>query len=76
MNKSRRKWRRAALLVSVALLVWVAMDLFWPRRSDLRDSDPQEVARLETDMCARTTSGMKSGSFCRSWQDLQTQVNR
>src|SRR4249920_3862298 len=50
MKKSRRKLLRVALLVVLALGIWVATDLFWPRKSDLRDFDPQEVARIETDM--------------------------
>jgi len=49
----RSKWRRILLvscLIVVALIVWVAIDLYGPRTSHLRDTDPDEVARLETAM--------------------------
>ena len=36
--------------VLVALLVWIAVDLFVPTQNSIRQFDPQEVARLETDM--------------------------
>jgi hypothetical protein len=51
--KRRSKWRRILLLPGVivaALIVWVAIDLYGPRTSHLRDLDPDEVARLETAM--------------------------
>ena len=51
--KRRSKWRRILLIPGVivaALIVWVAIDLYGPRTSHLRDFDPDEVARLETAM--------------------------
>lgn len=39
-------WRGALL----ALLIWISVDLFVPRQHSIRDFDPNEVARLETDM--------------------------
>jgi hypothetical protein len=50
--KPRRRGRRikygAALIV--VLLAWAAYDLYAPRRTSMRDFDPDEVARLETAM--------------------------
>jgi len=40
----------ALAAVVVALSAWVAFDLYAPRRTSLRDFDPDEVARLETAM--------------------------
>ncbi|HEX8473016.1 MAG TPA: hypothetical protein VF666_03210 [Pyrinomonadaceae bacterium] len=44
----KRRWMALALLV--ALFAWVAFDLYAPRRTSLRDFNPDEVARLETAM--------------------------
>ena len=46
------KGRRRYLLIGIILviLVWLGIDLFWPHQSDLREFDPDAVARLETDM--------------------------
>src|SRR2546430_13881215 len=50
----RPRRRRRALAVGAALFIilaaWVAYDLYAPRRTTLRDFDPDEVARLETEM--------------------------
>jgi len=47
-KRSRAKW---IILVVLALgLAWLGYDLYGPRSSKLRDFDPNEVARLETDM--------------------------
>lgn len=48
-----RRGRRLLFVVAalvVALAAWVAYDLYAPRRTSLRDFDPDEVARLETEM--------------------------
>jgi len=48
-----RKPRRARwviLIVLLALLAWLGFDLYGPRHHSLRDFDPNEIARLETDM--------------------------
>ncbi len=39
--------KRTLLLTLLALGVWVLVDLAWPARSDLRQFDPAEVARLD-----------------------------
>lgn len=45
---SRAKW---IVLLALALAVaWLGYDLYGPRSSKLRDFDPNEVARIETDM--------------------------
>ena len=44
------KWHRLLLAVLALAVVWVVADLLSSRRSDLREFDPNEVARLETDM--------------------------
>ena len=50
-RKSRMKRALLALAALLAaLLAWVAFDLNAPRRTSLRDFDPDEVARLETAM--------------------------
>ncbi|MGE0886897.1 MAG: hypothetical protein AB7P14_25530 [Blastocatellales bacterium] len=44
----RLRWIILALVI--AGLVWLGFDLYGPRHHSLRDFDPNEVARLETDM--------------------------
>jgi len=47
-KRSRAKW---IILIVIALaLAWLGYDFYGPRSSKLRDFDPNEVARLETDM--------------------------
>jgi hypothetical protein len=47
-KRSRAKW--IVLIVIVAALAWLGYDFYGPRSSKLRDFDPNEVARLETEM--------------------------
>src|SRR5438552_14400258 len=49
-RRKRSKLRWFVLLIFIAALGWVAFDLFGPHSSSLRQFDPDEVARLETDM--------------------------
>jgi hypothetical protein len=47
-KRSRAKW---VILIAIAAIVgWLGYDLYGPRSSKLRDFDPNEIARLETDM--------------------------
>ncbi|HYN85054.1 MAG TPA: hypothetical protein VER32_07375 [Pyrinomonadaceae bacterium] len=46
----RRRVLLAALVVAASVAAWVAHDLYAPRRTELRRFDPDEVARLETEM--------------------------
>ncbi len=47
-----KRRRRLAIVLAVAglALAYTAYDLYAPRTSDMRDFDPDEVARLETAM--------------------------
>ena len=47
-RRSRVKWVSLALILAV--LGWAAFDRYGPRSSNLREFDPDEVARLETAM--------------------------
>jgi hypothetical protein len=42
--------RLIILILLVAVLGWLGYDLYGPRTTKMRDFDPDEVARLETDM--------------------------
>jgi hypothetical protein len=52
MNTTRKRFRLRwiFLLVLLGLLAWLGFDLYGPRTTRMRDFDPNEVARLETDM--------------------------
>jgi hypothetical protein len=50
LTSLRNRWRRLLLAVLALAAAWIAIDVLWPGRSDLREFDPKEVARLETDM--------------------------
>lgn len=45
-----RRIRWIILAIFVAGLAWLGFDLYGPRRHSLRDFNPGEIARLETDM--------------------------
>jgi len=47
-KRSRAKW--VILLILALAVAWFGYDLYGPRSSKLRDFDPNEIARLETDM--------------------------
>ena len=51
-RRTRRRRRVLAVIAAlfIILAAWVAYDLYAPRRTTLRDFDPDEVARLETEM--------------------------
>lgn len=36
--------------IAAAVLIWIGIDVYGPTQSDLREFDPEAVARLETDM--------------------------
>jgi hypothetical protein len=50
LTSFRKRWRRLLLAGLALAAVWVAVDLLAHRQSDLREFDPDEVARLETAM--------------------------
>src|SRR5438105_15526860 len=51
-RRTRRRRRVLAVIAAlfIILAAWVAYALYAPRRTTLRDFDPDEVARLETEM--------------------------
>jgi hypothetical protein len=71
-----RRLRRALAIVAalvLALLAWVAYDLCAPRRTSLRDFDPDEVARLETAMWRSYYSRERLRLFAQMSELLRTQ---
>ena len=74
---ARPRRRRRALAVAAALVLalvaWVAYDLYAPRRTSLRDFDPDEVARLETAMWRSYYSRQRLRLFAQMSELLRTQ---
>jgi len=71
-----RKGRRLLFIIAalvVAVAAWVAYDLYAPRRTSLRDFDPDEVARLETDMWRSYYSRQRVRLFTQMSELLRTQ---
>jgi hypothetical protein len=62
-------------LVVVALLAWVAFDLYAPRTAHLREFDAGEVARLETAMWRSYYEKQRLQLFNQLSQLLRTQYN-
>jgi hypothetical protein len=74
--RPRRRLRRAltvAAAVALALVAWVAYDLYAPRHTSLRDFDPDEVARLETEMWRSYYSRQRLRLFTEMSELLRTQ---
>ncbi|HXD34776.1 MAG TPA: hypothetical protein VN643_26895 [Pyrinomonadaceae bacterium] len=46
----RRRFLKVTGIIVLLLAIWTGIDLFVPRTSHLKEFDPDEVARLETDM--------------------------
>jgi hypothetical protein len=76
-RRPRRRGRRRLLAITTALvlllLAWVAYDLYAPRRTSLRDFDPDEVARLETAMWRSYYSRQRVRLFTQLSELLRTQ---
>jgi hypothetical protein len=73
---ARRRGRRVLLIIAalvVAFAAWLAYDLYSPRRTSLRDFDPDEVARLETDMWRSYYSRERVRLFTQMSELLRTQ---
>jgi len=70
-----RKRTYAALAISAGVLVWLGVDLFGGRRSDLREFDPDAVARLETDMWRAYYDRKQVRLFLQLAELLRTQYN-
>src|SRR5437763_12304562 len=77
-TSARRPRRRRRVLAVVAALfiilaAWVAYDLYAPRRTTLRDFDPEAVARLETEMSRSYYSRQRVRLFTQMSELLRTQ---
>src|ERR1043166_7243419 len=74
--RPRRRLRRAlavAAVAALALVAWVAYDLYAPRHTSLRDFDPDEIARLETEMWRSYYSRERMRLFTQMSELLRTQ---
>jgi len=49
MRAKRKRWLIVVAIITV-LLLWAGLDLFGPRRADIRRFDPNKVAHLDTVM--------------------------
>jgi hypothetical protein len=72
-RRRRRALAVAAATLVLALVAWVAYDLYAPRRTSLRDFDPDEVARLETAMWRSYYSRQRLRLFTQMSELLRTQ---
>jgi hypothetical protein len=73
---ARRRGRRVLLIIAALAVVfgaWVAYDLYSPRRTSLRDFDPDEIARLETEMWRSYYSRERVRLFTQMSELLRTQ---
>src|SRR2546421_5375948 len=73
--RPRRGRRALAVLAAlfIILAAWVAYDLYAPRRTTLRTFDPDEVARLETEMWRSYYSRQRVRLFTEMSELLRTQ---
>ena len=72
----RRRLRLFSKITAALVLLlaaWVAYDLYAPRRTSLRDFDPDEVARLETEMWRSYYSRERLRLFRQLGELLRTQ---
>jgi len=72
-TRCRGRWIKYGAALFVALLAWAAFDLYAPRRTSLRDFDPDEVARLETAMWRSYYSRQRVALFRQLSELLRTQ---
>jgi hypothetical protein len=61
------------VVLIIVLLAWAAFDLYAPRRTAMRDFDPEEVARLETAMWRSYYSRQRVKLFRELSELLRTQ---
>ena len=71
--RRRRRVLAVAAALVLALLAWVAYDLYAPRHTSLRDFNPDEVARLETAMWRSYYSRERLRLFAQMSELLRTQ---
>jgi hypothetical protein len=74
---TRRQLLKRATAITTALIIllaaWVAYDLYAPRRTSLRQFDPEEVARLDTAMWRSYYSRERAQLFRQLAELLRTQ---
>ena len=73
--KKRSKIKWIVLAVLTAVIVWVAIDLYAPRASRLKQFNPDEVARLETAMWRSYYQKERVKLFNQLTELLRTQYN-
>src|SRR5688500_8950441 len=71
-GRPRRVLKVAGVILAL-LLVWVASDLYAPRRTSLREFDADEVARLETAMWRSYYGRERARLFAQLGELLRTQ---
>ena len=71
--RSARTW--IVLALTTAALVGIGIDLWGPRRSSLRDFDPNGVAKLETEMWRSYYDRREGRLFQEMAQLLRTQYH-
>src|SRR4030088_3056952 len=74
-NSRKKLALKITALVVVALLAWVAFDLYAPRTAHLREFDPDEAARLETAMWRSYYEKQRLRLFNQLSELLRTQYN-
>lgn len=73
LRKRKRRLLAALTIMLAALLAWAAVDIYAPRRTDIRRFDPQEVARLDTAMWRSYYSRERFRLFRQLSELLRTQ---
>ena len=66
---------RAIALVLVLVICWFAYDLYYPRTTQMREFDPDEVARLETAMWRSYYEKQRLSLFNQLAELLRTQYH-
>jgi len=73
MKKILSKIALSLLIIGVLLGGWIAFDLLTPHKVDIRDFDPDEVARLDTAMWRSYYSRERVKLYCELTELLQKQ---
>jgi hypothetical protein len=71
-KRSRPLWPVALLLVAP---VWVAVDLYGPQKTDIRNFNPNDVARMETGMWRSSYSEQRLQLFFQTARLLRTEYH-
>lgn len=73
--RRRTKIALAAALMAAAVLSYALVDLYWPRQTDIRRFDPDEVARLDTAMWRSYYGRERLRLFLELGEVLRSQYN-